>query len=166
MDRQTLEKIIHWTALNGKDKYLPQHISAELQIQTHEIPATVIELVSKLLYKALKHAQKVTEVTEAKSQDELFDLLLTFFETLDTIHQPLATLLNKNTLSISDLSLTAQIYGLSDTIFNSYIQTPIDTGTYAIALTHVLYTWLAETDPILPKTTHRINTLTQLIAPA
>lgn len=163
MDKDTLEKIIHWCAQNGKEKYAPHVISQQLNIPQNQIPLGFETLIDSLFERALAIAHNETGIVDPASQDDLFDTLLTFFEQLTPVHDSLSELFNKHTLSLSDLTLMPGIISLTQGIFHCCNTS--DNLTYTLIFCHIFYTWLGETDANLPKTSHRINTATQLIYP-
>ncbi len=162
MDLTTLKKIINWLVVNGRQNYNLHQVATDLKLPLNSLPTTPYDIVFKIFHLALKSTQTEVGLSTATSQDELFDVLLTFFEHLSFCRSEFKTLYNQS-FSLSDVKMLKHLHSIAQLLFKHHINNSIDSLTYTGIFTHLVHEWVHDTSEDLPKTSHQINKVTRLI---
>jgi hypothetical protein len=164
MDQQQLRQLVHWIAINGMNSYTPGLIAHDLNLDTSIIPPTSSSVLDKVFSNALISAKTITNIQYPKTEDELFDLTLTFFEELTLYKPDFQIIFNKNKISLDYLDFVPIVDKITTTIFYTYRHTFFDKVTYKIIFIKLFYNWINDLTQDLSHTSHQINQISKIIS--
>lgn len=163
MDLNVLKKLTGWIACHGFSAYTSENITRDLNINTPHL-STPTAVIETLFFCVLDNAQKETTIQNPNSEDELFDLILTFFEKLADYKSDLKKIAFKKEFNFQYLKLPGLTEKLSSKIFYNFIQTSLDKFTYNLFFLKIFYVWLKDETKDFSNTSHEINYLIKLVS--
>lgn len=154
-----LNRVIHWIANHGVAAYDRIQISKELDIDTSLLPMSWVTAVEIVLTESLSNTLQTLNISTPDTTDELFDCLLTLFESLNEFKDDFKSIFSPHTMGLSHLKLLPVFQDISQSIFHSDINTFLDRTTYSLILIKLFHTWLQDNTDDLALTSHAINQL-------
>ncbi len=154
-----LKKVIHWIAEYGISAYDPIKIAEDLNVDVSKLPTSAVEAFKLTLTETLSTTFSSLNIATPNTSDELFDCILTFFESLHEYKDDFNTIYSKHSLNLNQLSFLPVFQMISQSLFQSQIITFLDKATYSIIVIKLFHTWLHDTSHDLAKTSHAINQL-------
>jgi hypothetical protein len=158
-----LKMVIHWIAKNGIMAYDAIQISKDLDIDVSMVPSSAENAFDSALSEAVLTTIQELNITAPRNSDELFDCILTFFESIEEYKDDFITIFSPLNLGFGHLKLFPVFQGVSQCLFNADIATPLDKITYSLILMKLFHTWLQDTSPDLALTSHSINQIAQKV---
>jgi len=162
MDKDLLKKLIYWISNHEFSSYTSEDIARDLKIDIENL-STAFLVIEAILFTTLSTAQTKTNIEHPSTEDDFFELMLTFFEELSDYKVPFAKIFNVQKISPDYFSLLPIINKLVINFFHSYIQTFLDKITYNILFLKIFHVWLTDTTEDLSRTSHQINHITKII---
>lgn len=154
-----LKKVIHWIAEHGISAYDSHKIADDLNMDASNLPTSAVDAFELTLSETLSTTFSTLNITTPHTSDELFDCILTFFESLHEYKDDFKTIYSKYTLNLNQLGFLPIFQTISQSLFQSQIITFLDKATYSLILTKLFHTWLHDTSHDLANTSHAINQL-------
>jgi hypothetical protein len=163
MYHSSLKEFISWIATHGIKAYSPETVARDLNISLDASCHSAHSAISTLLCEAFTTAQLTTEIDSPTSADDFFEVMLTFLENLSDYKTDLETIFNRDSLSFKNFSLAPTLNKLTQTLFESKIETFLDNLTYNIIICSIFYEWLQDSTPDLSHSATKINHASQNI---
>lgn len=162
MDQQLLKKLLLWISTHELSSYNSENLKRDLNIDIPPL-STPFLVVEAILCTALTSAQAKTTLIYPSTQDELFDLILTFFEELSDYKSEFEKIFSPKTTTLEYFNFLPLIKKLVTKIFHNYIHTSLDKLTYGVIFFKLFYIWLTDNTPDFSFTSHQINRLAEII---